>query len=299
MLIRIRLVLASPSTHIKRLRAAFERLEGRHDILRSPDLESGEFEAKRSGCRPHLAQLQYGKVIADIAYHRQAAETGDDLAQKFESLARNVCRLDRQASDVAARSRQAGDEFVANRVARDREHYRNDGRRVHRGHNGRGSRRDDDIDLAPGKLGRDLRKALLASLGPAVLDRDTTTVDPTKFAQSLHKLGHPFASGRTRVRAQEPDGRHLRWLLRPRCERPRRRAAEQRDKLAPPHSITSSARSRIAVGSSMPIALAVFRLTTSWNFVACSTGRSVGFAPLRIFATYSAARRYIPEKSAP
>src|SRR5262249_15893994 len=50
----------------KRLRAAFERLEGRHDILRSPDFESGEFEAKRSGCRFHLAQLQYDKFIADI-----------------------------------------------------------------------------------------------------------------------------------------------------------------------------------------------------------------------------------------
>src|SRR5262245_15758713 len=68
---------------------------------------------------------------------------------------------------------------------------------VHRGHNGRGSRRDDDIDLAPGKLGRDLRKALLASLGPAVLDRDTATVDPTKFAQPLHKLAtHSLAAGR-------------------------------------------------------------------------------------------------------
>jgi hypothetical protein len=51
------------------------------------------------------------------------------------------------------------------------------------------------------------------------------------------------------------------------------------------YSITSSARSRIAVGSSMPIALAVLRLTTSWNFTACSIGRSSGFAPLIIFAT--------------
>src|SRR5262245_5501159 len=115
---------------------------------------------------------------------------------------------------------------------------------MHRGYNGRSSRRDDDIDLAPGKLGRDLRKPLLASLGPAVLDRDTTTVDPTKFAQSPHKLGHPFASGRTRVRAQEPDGRHLRWLLRARNERPRRRSTEQRDEVAAPqvgesHSVSS------------------------------------------------------------
>src|SRR3989442_12843124 len=46
-----------------------------------------------------------------------------------------------------------------------------------------------------------------------------------------------------------------------------RPAAEQRDELAPLHSITSSARSRIEVGSSMPIALAVLVLMTSSNLV--------------------------------
>src|SRR5215831_8776022 len=158
---------------------------------------------------------------------------------------------------------------------------------MHRGHNGRGSRRDDDIDLAPGKLGRDLRKPLLASLGPAVLDRDTTTVDPTKFAQSLHKLGHPFASGRTRVRAQEPDGRHLRGLLRPRRHRPRRRRpAEQRDKIAPSdHSITSSARASTVAGMSICKDFAVLRLTTKWNFVGSVTGKSAGFSPFAIRPT--------------
>jgi hypothetical protein len=63
------------------------------------------------------------------------------------------------------------------------------------------------------------------------------------------------------------DHRHRR-LLRARHERPRgRRAAEKRDELAAPHSsITSSARKRIDVGSSMPIALAVLRLTNSSIF---------------------------------
>src|SRR5205807_42965 len=39
-----------------------------------------------------------------------------------------------------------------------------------------------------------------------------------------------------------------------------------------------------------PICLAVFRLNTSSNFVGCSTGKSAGFAPLRILSTYVAAR---------
>src|SRR5262249_8358851 len=61
-----------------------------------------------------------------------------------------------------------------------------------------------------------------------------------------------------RVSGESADSQHLLWLLRPRRERPcDRRAAEQRDELAPPHSITSSARARSVGGSSMPSAFAV------------------------------------------
>ena len=45
-----------------------------------------------------------------------------------------------------------------------------------------------------------------------------------------------------------------------------RRAAEQRDELAPPHSITSSARASSVGGTSRPSALAVLRLITSSIF---------------------------------
>ena len=51
------------------------------------------------------------------------------------------------------------------------------------------------------------------------------------------------------------------------------------------YSITSSARTRIPVGNSMPIALATLRLITSSNFDACSTGRSAGLVPLSTRAT--------------
>src|SRR5262245_33419100 len=77
------------------------------------------------------------------------------------------------------------------------------------------------------------------------------------------------------------------------------RAADERDEVAPFHSITSSARSRIEVEISIPIALAVLRLTTSSNLVGCSIGRSVGFAPFAIRSTYSAARWYIPAMLGP
>ena len=101
-----------------------------------------------------------------------------------------------------------------------------------------GSRRDNDIDLEPNELGRDLGEALAASLRPAILDRDGATLDPAEFAQPLHKGGDPLARDRRRGRAQEPDGRQLRRLLRTRRERPcSRRAAEERDELPSPHGI--------------------------------------------------------------
>src|SRR6476646_3834236 len=59
----------------------------------------------------------------------------------------------------------------------------------------------------------------------------------------------------------------------------------------PAHSITSSARASSVAGTVMPSALAVFILMTSWKRVGCSTGKSAGWAPLRILSTYTAALR--------
>src|SRR5262249_53400827 len=79
---------------------------------------------------------------------------------------------------------------------------------------------------------------------------------------------------------------HPLGLLRARRERPRgRRAAQERDKCAPVHSITSSARSRNDSGIDRPSTLAVVRLMMRSNLVGCSTGMSAGFAPRRILST--------------
>src|SRR6266700_4835957 len=62
------------------------------------------------------------------------------------------------------------------------------------------------------------------------------------------------------------------------------------------YSITSSARVRRLGGISRPSAFAVLRLMTNSNLVGNSTGRSAGFAPLRILSTRAAARLYISVK---
>src|SRR5262249_39202367 len=85
---------------------------------------------------------------------------------------------------------------------------------------------------------------------------------------------------------EHADPSHPLRLLRPCRERPcRRRADKQRDKVAALHSITSSARSRNDWGIVSASAFAVLRLITNSNLVGSCTGRSAGFAPLRIRST--------------
>src|SRR5262249_23137123 len=100
--------------------------------------------------------------------------------------------------------------------------------------------------------------------------------------EALAEGPHRFYVALGRLRVEETDHWHRR-LLRPRRERPgNRRATEQRDEVASPHSITSSASASNLSGSSRPSAVAVPRLITNSNFVDCGTGRSSGFSPLRM-----------------
>jgi hypothetical protein len=71
------------------------------------------------------------------------------------------------------------------------------------------------------------------------------------------------------------------------------------ERAARTHSITSSARASSVGGTSRPGAFAVVMFMTRSNLVACSTGRSAGFAPRRILSTKSAARRNKSGKFAP
>src|SRR5262249_40868319 len=142
----------------------------------------------------------------------------------------------RQTSNVAARSRQTVDKSVGDRVPCRRKHDRYDRCRLLCREDLWGSRRDNNVDLEPDELGRDLSEAIGAAFRPAILDCYGAAFDPVELTSSLPKSGAPLAGRRTRALARKPDGRQLLRLLRPRRERPRRRcAAEQREELAPPH----------------------------------------------------------------
>src|SRR5262249_18789456 len=151
---------------------------------------------------------------------------------EFQALARKLGRRKRQAGDVATRPRQTGDKASAKRVRHRREHDWDNRGRLFRCEDRR-SRGDNNIDLETDKLGGDLGETLETSLRQTTLDHGGTPPDPPESAHPLHKGGDPWARGGTRLPAQNPDGRQLARLRGPRRERPRRRAAKQRNELAP------------------------------------------------------------------
>src|SRR6516164_287186 len=118
-----------------------------------------------------------------------------------------------------------------------------------------------------------------------MLGSDIAVLGPPEHLEPLPKRNNAGQYFRIvlDVWMEEHDATHAHRLLRARRERPRCcRAAEQRDEIAAPHSITSSARPDNGSGTVRPSALAVLRLITSSIFVTCCTGRSAGFWPLRM-----------------
>src|SRR5262245_14931297 len=120
---------------------------------------------------------------------------------------------------------------------------------------------------------------------PSHVDLQVASIRPTELLQPSPKSRQPKLALQI-IAGADQNTNSPRALLRARRQRPRRRAADQRDDLATAaHSITSSARTRNDSGIVSPIAFAVLLFTISSNLVACSTGRSAGLAPFRILST--------------
>src|SRR5262249_35199674 len=116
------------------------------------------------------------------------------------------------------------------------------------------------------------------------IDFDIASFRPSQLLQLLPKCAHArlrldIGPG---IADQHPDPPHPLGLLRARRERPCGSTAKERDELASLRSITSSARASSEGGTVRPSILAVSALMTSSNLLACTTGRSAGFAPLRM-----------------
>jgi hypothetical protein len=129
------------------------------------------------------------------------AQVGYRFAQELDSFGGEIRRLVRQAGSVAAGTREARDEAVADRIRRCCEHDRSSRRHLPCRHNICRARRDDDFDLEADELFRDLDGTFRAPLRPAILDRNGATFDPAELVQSPHKRRGPLARDRSINRA--------------------------------------------------------------------------------------------------
>src|SRR5262245_65381998 len=231
-----------------------------------------------------LTQFLQRIRTAWMSEQRNHAHIRDKLARQLKSLPAETRANEGDAGDVAARPVKARDETSLDRIERcdeDNGHCR--GRGLRRERCGRSQRRDQ-VHPSVHKIGRKCGQSIVLTIRQALLDHYVPTNDIACLGQSLTERNDPLSCHRCRQAAEKPDHRHLR-LLRQRRERPRRRAAEQRDELAPLHSITSSASASSLSGTVRPSILAVWWLITSSIFDTCITGKSAGRAPLRMRPT--------------
>ena len=122
--------------------------------------------------------------------------------------------------------------------------------------------RDDHIHPALHQIGQQLRQPIDTAFGPAILDGNVATFDEATLLQAhAERLDDSGVTGRRR-RVDETNDRNGAALLRARGERTSGRKCSG-DEIAPPHSITSSARASNVGGTGMPSALAVLMLITS------------------------------------
>src|SRR6516164_7988556 len=137
---------------------------------------------------------------------------------------------------------QALDEAATDRVGGECHHDRDRVACAHGGDDRRVAADHEHVDREALQFGRQVAEAIELAVGAAILHLKVTPRIEIAKADELR-------------------------LLRPRRERPRyRRAAEQRDELAPFHSITSSAMASSVGGTVRPSIRAVRALMTNSNF---------------------------------
>src|SRR5438067_5881830 len=131
----------------------------------------------------------------------------------------------------------------------------------------RGGRRNDDAHLEPDHLFGQRVQPVVLTLGIPLIEQDVVANNPSRRAQSSPESVLQKRNGGSR--AEIPDARRL---VGPTLRAPgggeRGSSAEKSEDVAPPHSMTSSARASSDGGKVRPRAFAVFRLMTSSNLVA-------------------------------
>src|SRR5262245_33014147 len=161
--------------------------------------------------------------------------------------------------------RQTCDQPLAERIGNREEHDRYGAGRLQEAFGRRRGMGDQYVGLQSDQLFCECLNSDCVGIAPAIIDSEVASIRPAELLKALLKYGHAGADIGIafRNRHQHADTTNSLRLLRACRERPCRRAAEQRDELAPRHSITSSATTSSACGTVRLSALAVLRLMIS------------------------------------
>ncbi len=258
-------------------------MTGRTSSLRGEALKRLQINSAAGAARCRFRVVQEGDPCRSGRYFLQqrepfAAHGGFEMGQP---------------SEVAAGPRQAVHKAPANRVDELDEHDRYAAALAPKRLHHRPAVGEHHLRVGRDKLPRQFLRARSIPRRPACRELQIAALYPAEGLQRLTEGSDArlpfriaFCGAHHDPNPPHPDGR-LRVGGRGPCRDP----AEKRHELPPPHSITSSARARRVGATAIPRAFAVFKLRTSSNFEGSSTGRSAGFAPLKILSTKLAARQ--------
>ena len=163
------------------------RTECRFDILRH--LARLGIEAS---LRKHLRRSRFLLTLARClewskCRERPSARAGEQFLQKLQCLPLISGARLRQSRNIPARSRQAGDEAIPNRIDIARHHNGNRNSSCLGGASGSRTARDDSIYLEPHELSRKLRKSIEFAISISILEDNITPLYIPELAQALPK----------------------------------------------------------------------------------------------------------------
>ena len=172
-----------------------------------------------------------------IAKDRHARHARRDLLEQLQPFPAHAVFERGEAGGVAARPRQALDEAGADRIGDWHEHDRHGAGRLLQRPHGRAASGQDDVRRERDQFRRVFANAVGIARAPADSRsaRCGRSVQPNSCSPCRNAATRACASGSSAARFMSTPMRRMRSrLLRARRERPRhRRAAEQRDELAP------------------------------------------------------------------
>src|SRR5262245_17339010 len=160
-----------------------------------------------------------------------------DLFQQFQPFPGQIVFKQHKAGGIAARSRQTNNETGANWIRDARKHNRHSAGQLKQPLCGGATTGENNIWREGDQFRRYSANSVSIAPAPTIVDPYVTSVYPTQFLQPLRKRRVACPGIRIISHArQHADEPHPVWLLRPRGERPDRRAANKRNELAPPHA---------------------------------------------------------------